>query len=97
MDLEMLKTAIGQERSEYEETQRELAEMGLLPDSPNGSGISREITMFQLETLTKTYELLRKISLDLPESVIEQNADRVKVAEKNAAEILKTLNMGERK
>jgi len=91
MDLEMLKTAIGQERSEHEETQRELAKMGLLPDSPNGSGISPRIIKFQVETLTNTYELLRKLDLALEP---DKHMDRVTYAEGRAAETVTTLNLG---
>ena len=91
MDLEMLKTAIGQERSEHEETQRELAKMGLLPDSPNGSGISPRIIKFQVETLTNIYELLRKLDLALEP---DKHMDRVTYAEGRAAETVTTLKLG---
>jgi hypothetical protein len=91
MDLEMLKTAIGQERSEHEETQRELAEMGLLPDSPNGSGISPRIIKFQVEALMKTYELLRKMSLFLEP---DEHSKRIEYVEKLAMEEGEKLILG---
>ncbi|MDA8150753.1 MAG: hypothetical protein M0041_06495 [Nitrospiraceae bacterium] len=53
MDLELLKKAIGEERDEHEETHRELAKMGLLPDPPNGSGLSPEVVRYLVETLAR--------------------------------------------
>ena len=53
MDMEMLKKAIGEERDEHEETHRELAKMGLLPDPPNGSGLSPEVVRYLVETLAR--------------------------------------------
>ena len=53
MDLELLKKAIGEERDEHEETHRELAKMGLLPNPPNGSGLSPEVVRYLVETLAR--------------------------------------------
>ena len=94
MDLEMLKKAIGEERDEHEKTRSELAAMGLLPDPANGSGLSPEIIGFQVETLTKTYELLRKVSLHLSRENTKEHEERVKYAEDIAMETVKTLNLG---
>jgi hypothetical protein len=94
IDLEMLKKAIWEEREEEKEKQKLLAEMGLLPDPPNGSGISPQIIELQVETLTKTYELLRKISLHLSQEKTKEHEDRVKYAEAMAMETVKKLNLG---
>ncbi|MHB8370636.1 MAG: hypothetical protein ACYDBP_13290 [Leptospirales bacterium] len=91
MDLEMLKTAIDQERSEYKETQRELARMGLLPDAPDESGLSPRIIKFQVEALIKTYELLRKMSLFLEP---DEHKKRIDYAEKIAMEDAEKLILG---
>ncbi|MDA8150391.1 MAG: hypothetical protein M0041_04540 [Nitrospiraceae bacterium] len=97
MDLEMLKKAIGEERDEHEKTRSELAAMGLLPDPPNGSGLSPQMIKFQVETLTKTYELLRKVSLHLSQENTKEHEDRLKYAEAMAMEIVKNLNLGDEK
>ena len=94
MDLEILKKAIGEERDEHEKTRSELEAMGLLPDSSNGSGVSPQIIRFQVETLTKTYELLRKVSLHLSQENTKDHEDRVKYAEAMAMETVKNLNLG---
>lgn len=94
MDLEILKKAIGEERDEHEKTRSELAAMGLLPDSQNGSGLSPQMIKFQVETLTKTYELLRKVSLHLSQENTKDHEDRVKYAEAMAMETVKNLNLG---
>ena len=97
MDLEMLKKAIGEERDEHEKIRSELAAMGLLPDSQNGSGLSPQMIKFQVETLTKTYELLRKVSLHLSQENTKDHEDRVKYAEAMAMETVKNLNLGDEK
>lgn len=94
IDLEMLKKAIWEEREEEKEKQKLLAEMGLLPASPNGSGISPQIIELQVETLTKTYELLRKVSLHLSQEKTKEHEERVKYAETTAMETVKNLNLG---
>ncbi|EQD35098.1 hypothetical protein B1A_18455 [mine drainage metagenome] len=86
MDLEMLKTAIGQERSEYEETRATLTEMGLMTSTCQDVPFTR----FIAENLTVIRELLRKVSLALEP---DKHLDRVKYAEDRAAETVKNLNL----
>ena len=66
MDLELLKKAIGEERDEHEETHRELAKMGLLPDPPNGSGLSPEVVRYLVETLARIESFLKSMTEDRP-------------------------------
>ena len=66
MDLEMLKKAIGEERDEHEGTRRALAEMGLLPDPPNESGLSLEVVLYQVETLARIEFFLKSMTEDRP-------------------------------
>ena len=66
MDLEMLKKAIGEERDEHEETHRELAKMGLLPNPPNGSGLSPEVVRYLVETLARIESSLKSMTEDRP-------------------------------
>ncbi len=96
MDLEMLKKAIGEERDEYEKTRSELAEMGLLPDPPNGSGIPAEIVRYMVEILARLNYLSDKVlnHVSIPGVTEGELKDWLKILPPEEEEILKNLKIG---
>ncbi len=85
------------EKIEEDATTREVMEslgLAVSSGSERGSGVSPEITRFEVETLAKIESLLRKISIHLSSGNPSEYEDRIKVAEADAAEILKKLKIG---
>jgi len=84
------------ERAEHEETQKLLAEMGLLPDPSPGPGLSPDVIRILLKTQTKLDSLLMKVfsHMELPGVLPAEREDWVKVAESDAREVLNNLNLG---
>ncbi|MHB8544823.1 MAG: hypothetical protein ACYC9S_12615 [Leptospirales bacterium] len=85
------------EKIKEDETTREVMEsLGLASESgsANGPGLSPEVVHYLVETSAKIDSVLRKISLHLSGGNFNEHQDRVKVAEGEAAEVLKKLNIG---